>query len=99
MTPACISGNHYTEQFRYLHPSVSIHVLKFEKLSEEFSNLMSLYKIEGITLPHSNANAKKFRVSDFSKELISLINEVYAKDFELFGYTMNLPEDSVHLVP
>jgi len=95
MTSARISGNHYTEQFRYLHPTVSIHVLKFENLSEEFSNLMSLYTIEGITLPHSNANAKKFRVSDFSKELIDLINEVYAKDFELFGFTMNLPEDTV----
>jgi hypothetical protein len=81
------SGDHYTEQYLYLHPTVPIHILKFENLATEFDALMSHYNIQGITLTRENSSTKFFTVSDFSPELIALINRVYDKDFEIFGYT------------
>ena len=88
-----MAGCHYTEQFKYLDPSTTIHVLKFENLNEEFEQLMTQYNIEGIVLEklnthkeRMNTNVTYFTLSDFSNELINLINTVYQKDFELFGY-------------
>jgi hypothetical protein len=66
---------------------VPIHILKFENLAPEFDALMSHYNIQGITLTRENSSTKFFTVSDFSPELIALINQVYDKDFEIFGYT------------
>jgi hypothetical protein len=80
------TGDHYTEQYRYLYPGATIHVLKFERLREEFDALMTMYGITGLVLPHENATTKRFQVSDFSRELVDLINTVYDKDFESFGY-------------
>jgi hypothetical protein len=71
----------------YLHPTAEIHILKFENLVPEFDALMGQYNIQGITLARENSTAKVFSVSDFSPELIALINQVYDKDFEIFGYT------------
>ena len=79
-------GNHYTEQSLYLHPTVPIHIIKFENLQEEFDALMRSYDITGVVLGHDNTNPKLFTLSDFSKELIELINTVYDKDFSNFGY-------------
>lgn len=76
----------YTEQYKYLDPNVKQTVLKFENLQEDFTNLMQEYNITGIELKHFNASVKKFSVSDFSPELINLINEVYSEDFSRFNY-------------
>jgi len=81
------TGNHYTEQFRYCHPTIPIHIIKFENLQSEFDALMATYSITGIVLEHENARPKLFAVSDFSPELLTLINQVYDQDFTTFGYT------------
>jgi hypothetical protein len=82
------NGNHYMEQYKYLDPTVNIHIIKFENLNEEFTNLMNLYNIKNITLKKENSGEnKQFTISDFSDELINLINTVYDKDFEIFQYT------------
>jgi len=82
-----IYGHHYTEQYTYLHPKKQIHIIKFENLHEEFNKLMDSYNIIGIELEkHNCSNKKKYQISDFSKELIDLINTVYHKDFESFQY-------------
>jgi len=80
-------GDHYTAQYRYMHNDVAIHILKFENLQVEFDALMATYEIKDIVLTHDNATPKRFSIDDFSAELIALINEVYHKDFELFGYS------------
>jgi len=82
-----VKGDHYTPQCRYTHPAVAIHILKFENLQVEFDALMALYGIKGLVLSRDNATVKRFAISDFSPELIALINAVYHKDFELFGYS------------
>ena len=85
-------GGHFVEQYKYLHPNKKIHILKFENLNEEFMKLMNTYNISGIELVKVNERSTNdydinlFSVSDFSYELILLINTVYANDFSIFGY-------------
>jgi len=85
-------GNHYTEQYKYLLDGVKITILKFENLEMEFNDLMKIYKLETSFLQRKNMrNLNKYKettfsVTDFSKELIELINRIYSDDFELFDY-------------
>lgn len=83
-------GNHYTEQYKYIDDSVKIHILKFENLEEEFKKLMEEYNIHIGPLQILNTNNKYrfFKMRYISPEVIQLINEVYKKDFEMFGYEM-----------
>jgi hypothetical protein len=85
---------HYLEQYKYLDDEINIHIIKFENLIEELTNLFKEYNIN-IKLEEKKINTKemnsydneiKFTLKDFSKELIDLINNVYDKDFELFNY-------------
>ena len=87
----CITGHHYTEQYKYLDKSCKITILKYENLEEEFNNLMKSYSIDLKLNKHSNkCSEKKFKVSDFSLELVRLINKVYEKDFKEFRYRMKI---------
>jgi len=38
-------GDHYTEQYKYLHPSYNIHVIKYEKLIPELKELYKTYNL------------------------------------------------------
>ena len=82
-------GGHYTEQYKYLDKDYNINILKFENLEDEFNNLMNKYNLKFKLDKHKNKSTnKKFKVSDFSNELLKLINRVYEKDFIEFGYSM-----------
>lgn len=83
------NGHHYTEQYKYLDNDCNIKILKYENLEEEFNNLMVRYNIDLKLNKHSNKSGeKKFSVSDFSSELVRMINVVYKNDFSNFGYDM-----------
>jgi hypothetical protein len=92
-------GDHYTEQYLYLSndPYIKVNIIHYENLKEEFQKLMKLYSLNVKLDLHINSGVseyfgEKFTVKDFSPELIQLINTVYKKDFEIFGYKMiNLP--------
>ena len=47
---------------------------------------MKKYNYNIILNRHDNKGVKKFTVDDLSSEVISLINNLYHKDFEMFGY-------------
>jgi hypothetical protein len=82
------NGNHFTPQYRYLDADTKIHILKFENIATEFSELMATYGLD-IRLQKKNVSQKsKFTVADFSPELLREINRFYAKDFEIFGYSI-----------
>jgi len=82
------NGDHYTPQYKYLHPDHQIQILKFENLAAEFATLMTTYSLT-IKLQKKNVSQKgKFTVADFSPELVREINRFYAADFEMFGYAM-----------
>jgi hypothetical protein len=84
-----VDGNHYTEQYKYLHKNKKIFVIKFENINQEFNTLMRHYSLGYLKLEKSNVRKTSeiaFNVSCFSDKLIQLINEVYEKDFVLFNY-------------
>jgi hypothetical protein len=68
------------------------HILRYEKLSEEFPKLMAEYKLsivlpakERWTAPTNNA---KWSKGHLSPEVIAQINDLYRLDFERLGYKM-----------
>jgi hypothetical protein len=80
-------GGHYTQQYKYIDNNANIHVLKFENIKEEFDGLMMKYNIDLKLDQWDNCcNNKMYTVDDFSFELIQLINQIYDKDFQMFGY-------------
>ena len=75
---------HYNEQHKYLCDNINI--LKFENLEEDFNKLMIKYNMNIKLQGHHYKMKRKFNIHDLDKETINLINNVYHKDFELFGY-------------
>ena len=90
-------GDHFTEQYKYLDPNINIHILKFENIEDEFNELMNKYSYNIILNKKVQVSKKIFGIKDFSKETLELIQRVYKKDFELFGYSVNI-EDNVETV-
>ena len=86
---------HYIPQWLYLLDKdgniIIRNIIKQENLNDEFNQLMTTYGYS-IRLSRNNKNnpalGDKFTVKDLSKKNIDLINEIYQKDFELFGYEM-----------
>lgn len=39
------NGHHHTEQYKYIVPNVSIHIIHIENLKYEFNELMKKYKL------------------------------------------------------
>lgn len=90
------TGDHWSEQYKYLDPKVNIHILKFENLKFEFEKLMKDYLLNIKLSRKTNCNpvsiSKRVEISDMDSELIQLINEVYSQDFKEFGYQIISPE-------
>lgn len=82
-----LEGDHYTEQYKYVDKNIPIHILKFENIEIEFNNLMKEYNLDvNLNIKKNVSQKKKFTKKSFTPELIKLINEIYDKDFTLFGY-------------
>jgi hypothetical protein len=94
---ASVGRDHFTEQYKYLDPSIKIHVLKFENIEEEFNTLMKQYSYNFTLVKHLNNSEKKYTVDDLTDETISIINNIYKKDFDLFGYKQIKTEDSTKI--
>ena len=82
------SGQHIVEQYKYLEAKYTIHVLRFENLDEEFSELMKKYGYSIELKKRVNVSQKSASIKDLSLETIEYINKVYEKDFTTFGYEM-----------
>jgi len=82
-----INGDHFTEQYKYYDPSVIIHILKFENITEEFNNLMKKYNYDIILNKKVQVSKIYFNLKDISNENIELIKTIYKNDFEIFGYS------------
>jgi len=86
--------DHFTEQYKYLDPTIDIHILKYENIEEEFNNLMVKYNYKFKFEKIINTSENKYTVDDLSNETIDIINTIYNKDFELFGYTKKLIKET-----
>ena len=76
------------------------HVLRFERLEEDFSRLMQLYDLSHVALPSkknrrnarnahavtANTSQELLTPANLTWETIRVINECYNDDFELFQY-------------
>ena len=81
--------DHWNPQHWYYEKNndYKIHVLKFENLKNDFDNLMKSYNLPIRLKKNSMKSPNKiFGVKDLDRETIDIINRVYDKDFELFGY-------------
>lgn len=91
-------GGHYSEQFKYIENvgNIKIHIIKFESFVDDLHDLLKTYDLPPIEFEKTNNRESlnknvNFTVEDFSNDLITLINDVYDRDFELFGYNkMNI---------
>lgn len=86
---------HYNEQYEYIDNKIPINIIKFENLNEDLEILFKKYNLNIDIRKYKKLNTKEdrnktinFTIEDFNSELINLINNVYKKDFELFGYKM-----------
>lgn len=77
---------HYIEQYLYLDKKYNIHILKFENLNNDFNNLMKKYSLNIKLDTKQNKGNKIYTVDSLSSEVIQIINNVYDKDFKIFGY-------------
>lgn len=66
------------------------HVLRMESMSESFPQLMSVFNLSNIQLPHSSksfaSRCKNVSILDIDTQ--SLIRQLYYQDFFQFGYPM-----------
>lgn len=74
------------DQFSFLQLDGDLaidHVLKLEQLDDEWPELCKKLKLPNISLAHLN---KSKGSNALDAEGINLVNELYARDFESFGY-------------
>ena len=84
---------HFLPQYLYLDPDgiTNVRILKFENVAEEFNQLMTEYQLNIQLTEKHNVSNNIFSITDFDQETISLINQVYQKDFDLFDYSLINP--------
>merc|ERR1719271_367603 len=97
--PALREDCHWLPQWMYVEGECE-HVMRTESLTDDFRALMS--EVGGVgaaELPMSdnarNVSACPIDASMFDAENEALIREVYAKDFELFNYSIALDRNAV----
>ncbi len=78
-------NGHFTPQYLYMEGTEINHLLHFETIHIEFNNLMKIYNLP-FEIDKKEPTKNRFSVLDFDKDLMDLVHDVYAKDFELFGY-------------
>ena len=82
---------HLLPQFFFTHDAnndeVVYYILRFENLEKEFNALMEEHNSEIRLDVHIGKSESVITTEWLSKENILLINEVYGKDFEIFGYS------------
>ena len=80
----------------WVYTSDCNNVLKFETLEAEFGQLMAdKLGASGATLPVNNAASCTMLTSSLDDRARELVRTVYARDFELFGYSTDVPEDAI----
>ena len=75
-----------------MYTSCAKHILRFETLQADFSDLLEKYQVarEDSNLPRINTSkeVRKLGISDLTLETVKQINQRYQRDFEKFNYDM-----------
>jgi len=86
------NSGHFLPQNYYIYnrkgEKMVDHILRYERLDAEFSDLMKKYSLNVKLLGKENVRAKlsKLTVADLTQETIDIINHQYSEDFSLLGY-------------
>lgn len=64
---------------------------KYETLQNDFDHVCRKLNIPVSTLPEINRSKRSKIVESFDKELIEMVESIYHRDFELFGYRKCIP--------
>jgi len=78
------------QQVEWTHGGIEVaEILKFENLSEDFSNMIKTHKIKGISthLPHINRTDHKNYRDYFSERTKKIVQYVFEEDCEAFKYS------------
>lgn len=62
------------------------YVMRYEKLSNDFYDVMRLLKLEPKCLPHVNKSNRKNYKEYYDKQLINLVKDTFAEEIEIFQY-------------
>ena len=85
------AAGHWIPQYDYVYENrrkVVQHILRFENLKEEFSNLMDRYDLP-LKLPekpYRPSDTKKLGIYNLTRQNLEIIEKVYWQDFVEFGY-------------
>jgi len=78
------------DRYRDADGGLSLRVLRFESLAEEFARLMGEYRISpSPSLPHAKEGLNSNSIDPrevFTRAQLDRINEIYAEEFDIFGY-------------
>jgi len=77
-------------QYRDANGDMRLRVLRYESLTEQFAQLMAEYGISPAPiLPHAKQGANSSALDPrtiFTRQQLDKINEIYAEEFDAFGY-------------
>ena len=94
-TPDEQSNRHFRSQHVFLCDRkgrlLPEHIYRFERLAEDFNNVMDYLGISDVKLPHRNPSKKTPYQEYYTEELRDLVAERYACDIELFNYEFDPP--------
>ena len=87
-------GGHVKPQFALtMQPVLPIKFIgRFESFNEDFGKLLKMLNVDkpvdyfNITHHATGANSKLSQY--YTKECVELVQQIYQKDFEIFGYSM-----------
>jgi hypothetical protein len=93
-----ILSGHFIPQYDFVydknHKRVVDHVLRFENLIDEFPALMDQYNLSDVVLAEKSMgrharNEKRLGVENLTLSNLRMIEKIYQRDFEAFGYASN----------
>ena len=93
--PSMLEWYHFRQQFTYLYDGFDPknilvnYVGKYENLETDLKSISNRLGT-GQEIPHLNPTSRTVSVGEegFSKETIELVAQIYAEDFEVFGYSL-----------
>lgn len=83
------NGGHFSPMYKYLDDSVTVNIVRFENIENDFNSLMKKYdirfRIRDFRMSHFR-RSHRFDTNMLNNKCINRINEFYSKDFDVFDY-------------
>jgi hypothetical protein len=77
--------SHFRPQYKFVEGAMFCNIFHLEKLKQCYPHIKTELKLDS-DLPMVNRSRHKPWRTYYTPELFAIVNELYSKDFELFGY-------------